>query len=374
MPGLSESPHYRLEVREEGGESWLHPATLLSECSGETFCNTTGMFGHLHNWTNSYVNFEMAEGVRVEIRISKLTGDPVTKAVVHPRSAAASCEVREGEVYVVITKPVLFTVDINGQMDDQDTGKLPHTRGYYDGPPIHTLTIFANPFLTKPSLSDPGVELVSPGQSPPTDGAWHTLYFLPGIHDIGIEYRLQANRSYYIPGDAVVYGTLTSMESEDGLGVKIFGHGTISGDRLPHPIYSDTPQPEHWKYRPVSIKGAVNVTLEGITIANSAFHSVILMGGYDPAIYNEIRWLKIFTWRANGDGINPFGNTAVEDCFIRTQDDSSYVTGRGMRRVVFWQDSNGSTFVLTQLGSENINSHPLVIEDCTVVYSRSLYN
>ena len=162
VPGLSHSPHYRLEVREEGETDWLRPATLLTECSGETLCNTTGMFDHLQNWTNSYVNFEMSEGVRVEVKISKLGGEQVTKAVVHPRSAAASCEVREGEVYVVITKPVLFTVDINGQMDDQDTGKLPNNRGYYDGPPIHTVTIFANPFLSsKPSLDDPGVQQVA---------------------------------------------------------------------------------------------------------------------------------------------------------------------------------------------------------------------
>ena len=62
--------------------------------------------------------------------------------------------------------------------------------------------------------------------------------------------------------------------------------------------------------------------------------------------------VKIFTWRANGDGINPFRGTLVEDCFIRTQDDSTYVTGAGIRRVVYWQDANGSTFVLSPLGSE----------------------
>ena len=48
----------------------------------------------------------------------------------------------------------------------------------------------------------------------------------------------------------------------------------------------------------------------------------------------DIRWVKIFTWRANGDGINPFNNALIEDCFIRTQDDSTYVNGRGIRRVV----------------------------------------
>ena len=70
----------------------------------------------------------------------------------------------------------------------------------------------------------------------------------------------------------------------------------------------------------------------------------------------DIRWVKIFTWRANGDGINPFNNALIEDCFIRTQDDSTYVNGRGIRRVVYWQDGNGSTFVLAPLGTAVVRS------------------
>ena len=36
---------------------------------------------------------------------------------------------------------------------------------------------------------------------------------------------------------------------EGAQNVTIFGHGTISGDRLPHPTYSDLPEDEHWRYR-----------------------------------------------------------------------------------------------------------------------------
>ena len=113
------------------------------------------------------------------------------------------------------------------------------------------------------------------------------------------------------------------------------------------------------------------MTVEGITIANSAFHAVMLQGGYDPEVVNLHSWVKILGWRGNGDGINPGGNGIIEDCFIRSQDDSSYVTGKGMRRIVYWQDSNGSTFVLTPLGGDSLNSHALLVEDCTVVYSRA---
>ena len=94
-----------------------------------------------------------------------------------------------------------------------------------------------------------------------------------------------------------------------------------------------------------------NTTVEGITIANSAYHSVSLSSGYKEDSPDDlIRWVKIFTWRGNGDGVGSSGNQVVEDCFVRTQDDSSYAAGRGMKRVVFWQDSNGASFVLNHIG------------------------
>ena len=256
VPGLSPSPYYSHQVRRTDSSNWLDTFTLITECTAEKFCNTTGMFSNLNGWSNSYLNLEIEEGVEVEIKLTKLWGEPVTKAVVHPKEAARSCEVREGEVYIRIDKSVLFTVDINGQMDDQDTGKLPKNKGNYDGPPIHTVTIFANPFITPPDLEDPGVVQVSPGEEAPGEGPWHTLYFLPGIHDIGLEFLIHANRSYYIPGDAVVYGTLSKEEDdgEDGENIRIFGHGTLSGDRLPHHSNSDSPPEDFWKYKAIRIK------------------------------------------------------------------------------------------------------------------------
>ena len=118
--------------------------------------------------------------------------------------------------------------------------------------------MFANPFLPyKPSLVDPGVYVVFPGDEAPSEGDWHTLYFSPGLHDLGANYQLHANRSYYLPGEAVVYGTMNNNKNEeDGNGILIFGHGTLSGDRLPHPNYADdVPDDEHWRYHGINIDG-----------------------------------------------------------------------------------------------------------------------
>ena len=50
------------------------------------------------------------------------------------------------------------------------------------------------------------------------------------------------NKSYYIPGDAVVYGTMNNLENDqDGESIKIFGHGTLFGDKLPHPGFAEPP-------------------------------------------------------------------------------------------------------------------------------------
>ena len=350
----------------------------MTECTQEKMCDRKeggGFYNHLANWSNSYVNFEIEEDVEVEVRITKLWGEAITKAVVHPAGAASRCEIIDGEAIVTVSKTALFAVDINGQMDDQDTGKLPNARGYYEGPPIHTLTIFANPPLNKPSLDDEGVYPVAPGQTPPEEGSWHTLYFLPGLHDIGHSFTVHQDKSYYIPGDAVVYGTMNNAEWFGGRNVTIFGHGTLSGDKLPHPSMSDLPDGQDWRYSPIHIEGADYTTVEGITIANSAMHSVHMSGGYQPDKLTTVRWVKIFTWRPNGDGINPFENNLVEDCFIRTQDDSTYVNGPGIRRVVYWQDCNGSTFVLSPLGGDKYNSQgPHIVEDCTVIYSRATWH
>ena len=260
VPGLAPSPFYSLRLRLAGKAEWSSVFPLVTECSTSTLCDQSpgaGIWRHLANWSNTYINFEMADsGENVEIEITKLWGEPLSSAVVHPATSATSCHVsEEGRAIVTINRPSLFAVDINGQMDEQDTGKLPNNRtsqdrGYYDGPPIHTLTIFANSFLdNKPMLDDEGVYPLTPGEMPPERGSWHTLYFLPGIHDIGHSFTLWQNKTYYIPGDAVIYGTMNNNVFEDAQNVTILGHGTISGDRLTHPTYSNLPENEHWRYR-----------------------------------------------------------------------------------------------------------------------------
>ena len=68
------------------------------------------------------------------------------------------------------------------------------------------------------------------------------------------------------------------------------------------------------------------MTVSGLTISNSAAHSIELAGAYKPDHPDDlISWVKVFTWRANGDGLGSSGNVVVEDCFVRTQAQSNTV-------------------------------------------------
>ena len=110
----------------------------------------------------------------------------------YPRGQPCSEQtvVREGEVNLSLDRPAPFTVDINGQMEDQDSWRLPN--------------------------SWPGG---------PTEGPWLTLYFLPGLHEVGLDFL--TSRSYHITGEAVAFGSLSkdSLDVDDGENIHIYDQG-----------------------------------------------------------------------------------------------------------------------------------------------------
>ena len=73
------------------------------------------------------------------------------------------------------------------------------------------------------------------------------------------------NKTYYIPGDAVVYGTMNNGgDKHDGENIKIFGHGTLLGDKIPHPNFAEPPvdSDQNWLYHPIDItrnSSAINI-------------------------------------------------------------------------------------------------------------------
>lgn len=157
VPGLAASEHYTIRVRPATGGGWQPVFAWQTTCKAIE-PETDGYFDTLAGWTHTYCNFETSDAV--EIEITRVDGRPIRTAAVHPRRKASACAVEDGRARVTLDHPCLVAVDIDGQMDEQDTGKG------YRGPPLHTVSVFANPPLAdKPKPDGPGVRTVRPGEA-----------------------------------------------------------------------------------------------------------------------------------------------------------------------------------------------------------------
>jgi len=361
----------------------------------DDMCN--GYFPGLQTWTASWVSFEVAEGEPIELEVTKLDGGAIVKAVVHP-AARGDAAVAGGKATVTLTGPRQLTVDINGAMDDTNTG----LSNFVAVDPVHTFTVFANPIISdRPSPDDPDVRVVLPGEPLPTQFPESTLLFAPGVHelkpipaccstpfdpsapDIGCRcttnnasapghvesYHLLSNKRYHIPTDAWLDGHIKN----DGWGigfVRIDGYGVISGRRFQrrrcHP-YNESPQQ-------FKLRGMYGCNITGVTFVDGSNHHVTLIGwttldeAHPP---NNMNHVKVLGWRANGDGFHVFQYwNRVTDMWLRTQDDSQYLAGGAravhMERIVTWNDANGVPFIFT--AASNHGTGTLV--DSDVLYHR----
>jgi hypothetical protein len=432
VPGLSPSPYYRFEVQKmsdfnsadkASNTNWLSPFAWLTQCIEKTPENKGSAYFEefIGSWSHTYCNFEVDPETPIVVKITRLDkpgapSGPIQSAVVKPLRDGVTCEVINGEVYVTLQNPGLFAVDIDGQIESRDAPRaIPDT---WTGPfapytteatAAHSLSIFANPVIEdKPSLSDPGVFQVEPGTMPPHDGPWHTLYFKPGIHKFSVDAQgnereweitdplpLVNGKSYYIPGDAIVYGNLSDYDDDlASKDIRVFGHGTLSGKKIPHfenflnPDYPLSfpeaelltpwrrlPPGSNGRLRMISLSKAGNCHYEGITIADPPEHGFRMI--HEGVKGNSLRWLKNLSWRVNNDAASVGGKAVVEDCFFRHQDDGLYIGTYAVRRCVFWTDVNGiplrCSFINRRDEEPLFDTADVVIEDCEVIYARSVF-
>jgi hypothetical protein len=374
VPGLTRSEFYAIRVRSAAtNNEWIECYANITRSLWSSLPTTAPgtpnsrehYYTYVKDWSHTYANIEMSSGSRVEVEISckngsGINGKDVEFAALHPAHKAGKPIVKGNKVYFTINNPAQITIDINGQMDKTNTGDG------YSGPPIHSVSFFANPVMQKPAIGDQGVFVVNPGATPPTDpNLYTTLYFAPGMHNIGRNFKVHPNRNYFIPGNAIVYGTINNIGLASGENIRIYGYGTLCGDKIQHPNYDPARKAgasdKEWKT--IYSENSKNFRVEGLSIVNPPMHTINLNAGKSNKKETFCQWLKVITWRCNGDGIGSAQD--IQDCFIRTQDDCTYVKG-DRKRCVFWTDVNGSVFVLAGMPSDR----EIVIEDCDVIYPR----
>ena len=93
-----------------------------------------------------------------------------------------------------------------------------------------------------------------------------------------------ANKQYYIPGDAIVHGTFNNQKMDKMVTISEYLGMGLSRVSECHPDCDNPPAKEkdHWKYKPIDIRSAQNTAVEGITIVDSAMHSLMLISAYKP--------------------------------------------------------------------------------------------
>ncbi len=466
VPGLAESPYYDIYVQKASAFgstlpenapdcSWMKPFDWFTQCADYPNVGNDTDNGNAHKatfnsayysqfiggWSHTYSNFEMDPNTPIVVKIVRKNptdgapGGNITSATAHPaHKLTAAPQVIGGAVYLRLKNPALVAVDIDGQLDGRDTPRaqlgwsgdaatFPH-RTKQAG--AHSLTIFANPYIKdKPAASgDTTVHYVHPGDAVPRTGIWKTLYFLPGIHNLSMNpdgserpwqptdaFVPESDKSYYIPGDAIVYGNFNDNGTHSGTrdkngilvggvdekNVRIFGHGTISGQKIPHwqdinPTDFDASfrqagrngrdvlhEDYHKTLRMLQVSRAEGCSFEGVTVANPAEHGIYIEGGDDEYTPNKISWVKNISWRVNNDGGGVSGNGTVEDCFFRHQDDALYVRGSALRRCVLWSDVNGTPLRTSFIHHDRYTGYPsavpqdTVVEDIDVIYCRGVF-
>ena len=423
VDGLAASEYYAFSVQEvsnldtsesDQDSNWLQPFAWFTKCIDHVDGVDTAYYDEfMGSWSHTYCNFEMAENTPIVVKITRLNklgapAGPITSAVARPARSVESCEIINGDVYVTMNNPAMVAIDIDGQMEGRNAPlnieqfawgpREIHSPFTNEMDATHAVTIFANPFLqNKPDPADPSVKVVEPGDPMPADdGSWSTLYFMPGVHKMSVDedgnerpwhpddvYKINSNRNYYIPGDAIVYG---NFHDKDWLGVtqenvRLFGHGTLSGEKIDHfkDWSSSLDGTDHSLLRVCQIASAKNCVVEGITVANQAEHGIYFYAANEIYQPNYIKWVKMISWRENNDSLHVNGNSYIEDCFLRHQDDAIYVDAMAVRRVIMWSDVNGAPLRNSFLLSSRKNDYPaalpqnLIIEDIDILYSRSYF-
>lgn len=391
IPGRSASTKFTAQVRSgDGSGSWTKGFVLQTTARNATDCkivtniSACGYFSHLNGWSASWLSAEVQSGLGLQVRVQRVGGPAIMSARTYPKSAGAQVlSVSQEGVVLSVPGPARFMI----AFDDDGLDRV-NTGASYTGPPVHTFAVFVNPLLPVPKSTDPSVVIIKPGDDLPSNvSAGTTLVLDNGVHSA--PRNAQGWRVWPLPSDvrvflsagAVLYSALNNTGAWGKDNITLVGYGVVSGedqDRCPvnyDSISATCCCQDNTSPQGLTLKGAHHAVIEGPTFVDHPNHHVILDAQTSCSPQSVFRNVKIWGWRANGDGLHVFGSWKVRDLFMRTQDDSMYTsTGQAkpgcppstFQRVTTWNDANGASFVVT-----GTNNH---VTDSDVIFSRASWD
>jgi hypothetical protein len=200
----------------------------------------------------------------------------------------------------------------------------------------------------------------------PTDPNLH--YFGPGIHHAG-EIMLRSGETVYIHGGAIVYG---AIHAENAHHIKILGRGILDSSDVKRFDMGPT----------VFLNRCQDAEVRGIVLRDPHVWTVV------PAMCERVTIsdLKLIgLWRYNADGIDIVNcrDVVIEDCFVRSFDDSIVLKGFNryrdtpsddlpvvenviVRRCTIWNDWGRALEIGAETQADHIRH--VSFEDCDIVH------
>ena len=316
--------------------------------------------------------FSFSGKIVVTIKSKKL---PVTSYKILPTSAGIAAQVKGSELTFELSEPRKLAVVINGDY-------------------LNPLFLFADaPEVGVPDKNAPGTVVVKEGDDVTKMGETlkkaQTVYFEPGVHQIGVAYPVYSNQTIYLAGGSYLCGTIHGMMASN---VSIRGRGVLAGDSISRAYVLGLKRVDDYRirvdkrmrYHAINMlsdenvsswntfadypgKGSDNLNIEGITIA-SPRQFFIRAHGVPITVHNV---KMVGSWPYNTDGFSGIGqaNTTVYDCFFHCNDDAVYVSPNycHIHHCVFWQGNNGCVFQFSWGGAPTHHKGGY-IHDCDILH------
>lgn len=242
---------------------------------------------------SEFINF-LSYTVERPVTFEIIPNESFEKVEIRPKSLGIIPEVTEdGRILFTLEKPCYFTVEPYGRR--------------------HALHVFADvPKTYDVDLEDENV-----------------IYYGPGEHEVG-QIELKSNQTLFIDEGAVVYSCIKAYDAEN---IRIIGKGILDNSHNKEQIlFEASAGAKHQavknavRQHTIQLEYCTNVEIDGIIIRDSLVYNVRPVACKNLHIAN----IKIIgCWRYNSDGIDMHNceDVLIEDCFIRTFDDSICIKG-----------------------------------------------
>lgn len=221
----------------------------------------------------TFITFDMDAPVEVCVRYPRAPKE----VTIRPLSRQIAGEIRDKEVTFTIREPGQYTVEADGRHN--------------------ALHVFANPMEE-------------------SEGRDATYQFRSGVFRVG-RLELKSGESLYIGADAVVYGAVCSVDSEN---VHIYGRGVLDGSEYVRDANSVLSEGL------VYFQRCKNLRMEGIILRDPCMWTVTSVNCVGLT-FDNVKLIGL--WRYNSDGFDFVNSRDVHvlRCFLRTFDDSIVLKG-----------------------------------------------